>query len=234
MTGFTREDGVMTQNHTATAPLPTGPAPFGADDPRAVFARAIALAGAVIRAVPADRLHDATPTDMDVRELLEHLVMVLRRVACAGRGEQPWQWPTDAADVPDDGFAEAWLAAAHDVQAAWTDDARLERPTALPWGTFPGHEVLGVYTNEITVHTWDLARATGQEPQWDESVLVAADAAIHAQLPMADRTEYWAAAAASIPLPEGVEWVDPFGNAVDVPADAPAIDRLVAWNGRRP
>ena len=32
-------------------------------------------------------------------ELLEHLVMVLRRVACAGRGDELATWPVDAADV---------------------------------------------------------------------------------------------------------------------------------------
>ena len=59
-----------------------------------------------------------------------------------------------------------------------------------------------------------------------------ADAAIHAQLPVADRREMWASFAAS--LPPGAEWEDPFGPAVDVPEEAPPIDRLVAWNGRRP
>jgi hypothetical protein len=60
-----------------------------------------------------------------------------------------------------------------------------------------------------------------------------ADAAIHAQLPVADREPMWEAAKAA--MPPGVEWTeDPFGHAVDVPDDAPAIDRLVAWNGRDP
>jgi uncharacterized protein (TIGR03086 family) len=212
--------------------LTTTDAPLTDDDPRAVFARAVMVAGTVIDAVPETAHATVTPCGMTVRDLLEHLVMVLRRVACAGRGVEPWVWPVDAADVADDRFAAEWLVAAHDVQAAWTDDALLERPTALPWGTFSGAEVLGVYTNEITVHTWDLARATGQEPEWDDTVLAAADEAIHAQLPVADRTAMWEAAQAE--LPPGIEWEDPFANAVDVPGDAPAIDRLVAWNGRRP
>jgi uncharacterized protein (TIGR03086 family) len=235
VTGFGCDGDRMT-NHTATttAPLSRTGGPFPDDDPRAVFARAVALAGAVIDAVPATALHEPTPCAMDVRDLQEHLVMVLRRVACAGRGEEPSQWPMGAPDVADDGFGAAWRAAGHEVQAAWTDDALLGRPTALPWGTFSGADVLGVYTNEIVVHTWDLAQATGQRPEWDPSVLAVADAAIRAQLPMADRTQMWAEAKASLPLPPGVEWEDPFANAVDVPDDAPAIDRLVAWNGRQP
>jgi uncharacterized protein (TIGR03086 family) len=221
----------MTQNPT-TAPLPTDPAPFPDDDPRAVIGRGVALAGAVIAATRADQLAEPTPTDMNVREMLEHLVMVLRRVACAGRGDDPFTWPIDADDVPDDGFADAWRAAAHDVQAAWSDDALLDRPTALPWGTFPGREALDIYTNEITVHTWDLAQGTGRQPAWDESVLAVANRAIHDQLPIADRTPIWEAAKQS--LPPDIEWEDPFGPAIEVPDDAPMIDRLVAWNGRQP
>jgi hypothetical protein len=34
--------------------------------------------------------------------------------------------------------------------------------------------------------------------------------------------------------PEHREPTDPFADAVPVPDDAPLIDRLVAWNGRRP
>lgn len=215
-----------------TAPVATTPAPFPDDDPRAVFARSVALATAVIDAVPPTALDAPTPSGMDVRTLLGHLVMVVRRVACAGRSDALHTWPVDADDVPEGGWGAAWRAGAHDVQAAWTDPAVLDRPIDLPWGTFRGTEVLGVYTNEVTVHTWDLARGTGQDPVWDPTVLAVADAAIHAQLPLADRAPMWAEAAASM-LP-GVPWEDPFGPAVAVADDAPAIDRLVAWNGRRP
>jgi uncharacterized protein (TIGR03086 family) len=210
----------------------TEASPVPADDPRSIFERAASLAGEVIDAVPSSRLAAPTPAGMDVRDLLEHLVMVLRRVACAGRGEDPWQWPVGAPDVGDEDFADAWRGAAREAKEAWADDATLDRPTALPWGTFGGTEVLGVYTNEITVHTWDLARGTGQSPRWDEDVLAVADTAIHAQLPTSDRSAMWAAAAAA--LPPDYEWEDPFGPAVEVDGDAPLIDRLVAWNGRQP
>lgn len=217
-------------NTTPTTTPPTGD--LAADDPRWLFARAVAVAGEVIGDVPADRLHAPTPTDMDVRGMLEHLVMVLHRVASAGRGEELARWPTGAPDIADDGFADAWRAAAHDVQAAWTDDATLSRPTAVPWGTFTGAEVLAIYINEVVVHTWDLTRGTGQRPRWDDDVVAAADRAIHAQLPDAERGPMWEAFKHQVP--PGSTWSSPFADAVAVPADAPAIDRLVAWNGRRP
>jgi uncharacterized protein (TIGR03086 family) len=168
---------------------------------------------------------------MTVGELCEHLVMVLRRVACAGRGEDTETWPVDAGDVAPGGWHDAWLAAAHDVQAAWGDHV-LERPTSLPWGEFSGAEVLAVYTNEVTVHTWDLARALGAEPEWDPAAVAVSLAAIRSQLPVADRTGMWAAVRAG--LPPSYPWEDPFGPAVPVAADADPIDQLVAWNGRDP
>ena len=206
---------------------------LAADDPRTHMARAVVTAALTMDAVAPAQYDELTPcAPMAVRDLLEHMVMVIRRVACAGRDEPLDVWPIDAADVGEGEWAAAFRAGAHDVQAAWTDDALLERPTQLPWGVFSGTEVLDVYTNELTVHTWDLARATGQAPVWDDGVLATSLAAIHAQLPMADRTPMWEATKAMLP-PE-VPWEDPFANAVEVPDDAPMIDRLVAWNGRTP
>jgi uncharacterized protein (TIGR03086 family) len=221
----------MTHTDGPSTGTPAETEPRG-KDPRPAFTRSVAIATPVIDGTRRVQLHDPTPSGMDVRALLEHLVMVLRRVAWAGRGEPIATWPAGAPDVADDAFGVTWRAAADDVDTAWRDPALLDRPTEVPWGTFSGAEVLGVYTNEVTVHTWDLAQATGQEPAWDDAVLAIADAAIHAQLPVADRAAMWAAFAAQ--LPPGVPWAEPFGPAVEVPPDAPLIDRLVAWNGRDP
>lgn len=221
-------DTTDTTNTTDPRPL-EGTLP--ADDPRLAFAKAVALAGGVLDGVRADQLELPTPcAGMDVRMLQRHLVMVLQRVAAAGRGLPPFQWPTEP-ELGDDEVRGAWDAAAHDLASVWSDDV-LDRTIALPWTTLVGSAVLAIYTNEVTVHTWDLATATGQRPAWDDDVLAVCDAAIHAELPDADRRAMWDAAAAQ--LPPSVPWVDPFADAVEVPADASAIDRLVAWNGRRP
>lgn len=205
---------------------------LGADDPRRHFAAAVDTATQLLATIGPEQYTLATPCEgMSVAGMQEHLVMVLRRVACAGRDEPIERWPADAADVPVGEWPDAWRSAARDVHAAWSDDV-LDRPTALPWGTFTGVEVLGVYANEISVHTWDLAAATGLVPVWDTPALEFSLEAIHQQLPMADRTPMWEATRAQ--LPEGFPWEDPFGPAVPVADDAPLIDRLVAWNGRRP
>lgn len=217
-----------------TPTVPTGAADAStAADPRARLDAATATAIEVIRAVGADQHDLATPCEpMTVAQLAEHVVMALRRTTCAG-GDLPIdEWPVDAADVRAGEWADALDAARRDVAAAWADDALLERPTTLPWGVFPGAEVLDVYTNEMTMHTWDLAVATGQQPEWNSDVLAASLAVMHQQLPMADRTPIWKALFAQVP--EGVAVEVPFANAVNVAGDAPLIDRLVAWNGRRP
>ena len=216
-----------------TDPVPPTPAPFADDDPRAVFGRAVALASAVIDAVRPDQLDLPTPcTDMDARRLLGHLVMVLQRVAAAGRDEDPMTWPGEVTGLADDAWSSAWRAAAHDVQSVWNDDALLARPTRLPWTTVSGDETLRIYTNEVAVHTWDLARATGQQPSWDDRVVQVAFDCIRVALPAEGRMEMYAQVRAELPPQD--EWDDPFGPAVAVPDDAPLIDRLVAWNGRDP
>lgn len=220
----------MINTHTATTVTSFG-AP--AADPRPAFAHVAEVASIVIDAVRPDQLDQPTPcTDMDVRQLLGHLVMVAQRVACAGRADDPATWPTEPTHLADEELAPAFAAELPAAVAAWTDDAVLARVTDLPWGTFTGAEVLATYVNETIVHTWDLAQATGQLPTWDDGAVQVAHAAIVGQLPMADRTEYWAGIAAT--LPEGVPWSDPFASATDVAEDAPLIDRLIAWNGRHP
>lgn len=219
-------------NTTASVDAPH--ATFGdLTDPRPAFAHAAEVCSIVIDAVTPDQLGRPTPCDaMEVRQLMAHLVMVANRVACAGRGDDPSSWPGEITDLPDADLAATWHRDAAVALAPWADDAVLDRITALPWGTFTGGQTLATYVNELVVHTWDLAQATGQLPTWDDGALQVAHTAIVGQLPDADRTERWAAVAAS--MPEGVPFDGPFANAVAIDEDAPLIDRLIAWNGRQP
>jgi uncharacterized protein (TIGR03086 family) len=165
----------MTLNENPTSPVALADAPLDAplddDDPRTAFAHAVALATAVIGRVGPSQLANPTPcTDFDVRGLLDHLVLVLRRVAAIGRGDDPFGPPVFAS-VEGDGWQGAWLAAGRDVQDAWADDAALRRIVRLPWSQDTGARTLVAYLNEVTVHTWDLATATGQRPAWDPKVV---------------------------------------------------------------
>lgn len=198
-------------------------------DPRHILDRAIATGGAVIARVRPDQLTAPTPCpEMDVRAMLGHLVAVLDRIAALGTGDDPFS--VTETHAPDDDWAEAWAAAGSRAADAWRDDTVLERPMALPWIQGSGAEVLTTYFSELTVHTWDLATATGQQPDWDDAVVTAALEA-RPILPAENRRALFEEISAAMGLDEVAI---PFADAVPMPADAPAIDRLVAWNGRDP
>jgi uncharacterized protein (TIGR03086 family) len=192
--------------------------PGTATDPRPAFFSAARLACDAVAAVSPAQLSAPTPcTEYDVRTLLGHLVAVLHRVTGLAAGVPASEAPRLLTDVPDHGWPTAARAALTGIEEAWADPAVLAREMQLPFGTLPGAAALAAYTAEISTHTWDIAVSTRQSPAWDEQVLAGALAVVMPMLPMAERP------------PE-----IPFADAVPVPEDASAIDRLVAWQGRDP
>ena len=73
-----------------------------------------------------------------------------------------------------------------------------------------------VITADHLVHAWDLARATSQE------------------LSMSDELAEWALATWQVVVPADGRTGDGFAAVVPVADDAGAVDRLVAYTGRRP
>jgi len=71
---------------------------------------------------------------------------------------------------------------------------------------------------EITVHGWDLAKATGQPTELDPEIASWVLAVAQRILP---------------PEPRGGEEI-PFGPVVPVPPGAGVYARLAAWLGRQP
>ncbi|MBK6668496.1 MAG: TIGR03086 family protein [Actinobacteria bacterium] len=207
---------------------------FLATDPRPALAQALDTTGAVLAAVTPADLDAPTPcTTMNVRELVDHLLMAGSRIASAARGDELSAWAITGPDLPFEAWGDAWQTVADAARAEWAaDDERLDRPTQLPWATVAGRQAAAVYANELLVHAWDLAAAIDARPEWDDDAIEVASASIHLELPDADRGPMWAAMAEQ--MPPGVPWEDPFANAVEVADQASAIERLVAWNGRDP
>lgn len=209
------------------------PTSFGKDhleDPRQILDRAIVTGGLVVAGVRPEQLTHPTPcADMDVRAMLAHLVGVLDRISALGNGEDPF----GVADTPvaDDHWPDTWRESGRRAVDAWSDDTVLARPMALPWIEGSGAQVLASYFSELTVHTWDLAMATGQQPEWDDVVVAAAFDGARQILPAENRRALYERISAG----RGIDEVAvPFAEAVAVADDAPLIDRLVAWNGRDP
>lgn len=208
---------------------PTSSTTHGHRDPRSILDRAIATGGSVIGRVQPDQLTTPTPcSEMDVRAMLGHLVSVLDRIAALGQGEDPFA--VTEAPTPDDGWADAWTTSARHAADAWSNDAVLEQPMALPWIQGNGAKILASYFSELTVHTWDIAIATGQQPDWDDTV-VAAALAERDFLPAENRRALFEEISAAMGLDEVAI---PFAEQIHISDNAPAIDRLVAWNGRDP
>ena len=202
-------------------------------DPRPQFAAAFATAGKVIAGVQPNQLTLPTPCDeMTVSQLLGHLRMVADRVARMGRHEELFDHVTEPPAPADGDHARWWSEAGDAIAAAWTDQ-RLTEPVVLPWMQGTGADALAGYVNEVTVHTWDLARATGQDVAWDDEAVAVGLAALQSVLPGAGRTEAFEAMRAQMP-PEAPSFELPFAEPVTVPDDAPVIDRSVAYNGRNP
>ncbi|GAA4894737.1 TIGR03086 family metal-binding protein [Actinomycetospora straminea] len=193
-----------------------------APDPRPLLRTALDQVGALVADTPADTPADAldrpTPcTDWDVRALLGHLVGVHRRVAHVGAGGHFAD--VDAVPAVAAGTHAAEIATARaDIDRVWfLDDAVLDRVLTVPWGTMPGRFVGFGYVQELTVHAWDLAVATGRTAGLDPALAEAVEETAHRVLPAEPRGG---------PIP--------FDPPVPTAPDADPYTRLVGWLGRDP
>ena len=192
----------------------TDGAPLAPDDPRGAMARSAQAARAVITAFGPDDASAPTPcTDWDALTVAQHMVAVVCRAAAGPTDQRIDEMPV-LADVRHDELVDSLDAALHGLQRTWTDHAALTRMIDVPWGTFPGAAVIGVYSSELLVHTWDLAVAIGVQLNWPE-----ADIAV-------------GLAMSEIGFPDGPREQMPFDSAVRPTADAPAIEHLAGWVGR--
>lgn len=187
-------------------------------DPRPLFARALDQAEQQIAAACPDELSNGTPcADYDVRALLGHMVGVLHKIARIGAGSDASDVPDVVDGIADDGWAGAFAQARDEVERVWADDAMLDRMVTMPWATMPGRTTLDAYTHEFTVHSWDLAHATGRFAELDQDLAVEALEAFPRFAP-----------------PEERSGQGPFGPVVPVPDDADVYTQLAAYLGRQP
>lgn len=186
-------------------------------DPRTAYDRALTWANDLISRVEPTDLDRPTPcSEYEVRALLGHLVATVDRARRIGEGGDPRTMPTSVTGVPDDGWSAAFAAAVDKMTPVWADDALLDRPVTVPWGTVPGRAALWGYVNEALVHGWDLAVATGQDAEADADLAEAALACAQAKIP-ADRR--------GGPIP--------FAEVVEPAPDAGPTERLANWSGHR-
>jgi uncharacterized protein (TIGR03086 family) len=176
--------------------------------------RALDRTGQIVAGIAPEQLALPTPcNDWDVRTLLGHLVRGNQNAAAAADGTP--RNPNPIADPGEDPIGE-YGESAEAVKRAWREPGRLDQSYQTPLGTLPGQGLLSLRLIETVTHGWDLARATGQQPKFDDDLVLAAMESAQANL--------------GGQRPPGV----PFAPPVDVGDDRPAIDRLAGFMGRQP
>jgi len=146
------------------------------------------------------------------RDIVRHLTEWLPALLSTGAAiELP---PGPSAD--DDPVA-AWQVHCTAVQALLDDPATADRALANPHiGTLAlDHAIDQFYTPDVFMHTWDLARATGQDDRLD--------------------TDFCGQLLAGMePIEEVIRSSGQYGPRFQVPADADPQTRLLGFIGRDP
>jgi uncharacterized protein (TIGR03086 family) len=169
-----------------------------------------------------DQLGGPTPCPAyTVGDLIDHLGGMARAFAAAARKERsPYTEQSPAGSA-------AWLAAdwrtviprdLAALAAAWAEPAAWAGTTRIAGFDGPAEGVGLSLADELVVHGWDLARATGRPYDCEPELL--------------DAAESFLGQFASPDAPAGPDV--PFGPSRRLPDDACSLDRVIALAGRDP
>lgn len=170
---------------------------------------------ALLGGLPDSALDAPTPcAESSVATLLDHLMGLSEGLAASARKE-PTGAPQASADHLDPDWRAILPGRLGALAAAWREPGAGEGMTSAGGLTMPAADVAAVTLDELVLHGWDLARATGQPYDPDPR-----DVAVILPFLEAFGSE------------QGVPGL--FGPAVPVPGDAPAFDRALGLSGRDP
>jgi uncharacterized protein (TIGR03086 family) len=175
--------------------------------------RVAAAFTATVQGTPADAWDRPAPVEgWAARDVVRHLVEWFPAFLRSGTGVELPQGP----DVDDDPVG-AWRTHTDAVQAMLDDPAVADREHDLPHlGRMSLAQATDmIYTNDVFLHRWDLARATGQDETLDpERCAVMLEG--------------------MLPIDEVLRQSGQYGPKVEVPDDADVQTRLLAFIGRTP
>lgn len=154
-----------------------------------------------------------------VAALLDHIAgLSLAFTWGARKTTPPRQGPPGAPRASAENLDPGWRKVIPErlagLAGAWRDPGAWEGTSTVAGITMPAEALGAAALDEVVLHGWDLARATGQEFRCDpasaQAVLAFTEQALR---------------------PDGTGL---FGPVVEVPADAPVLDRALGFAGRDP
>lgn len=171
----------------------------------------------VVRQLPADSWDRPTPSEISVRELVEHVVVGNRFTALllAGVDRDEARIVLTGDQLGDDPVAAVVESARRQAQAFGATPPG--QPVAGPKGTIPAAAFLRFRLVDLVVHGWDLLRAARLDETLDQRVVVDLMKVVEPHLE--DMLAY------------GAYGSGPSGT---LPPDAAPQSRLLDWFGRRP
>jgi len=174
-------------------------------------------AARTVAGVDAAQFWRPTPcSDWDVRTLLNHLIVwTSYSLEARAHGDSVSQDVIDRDFAADPGFAADYRAQLDRALTAWSDPATWEGSLTIMGSATPAADVAALNIAEMVLHGWDLGAATRQAYTVSEPAAAAALRAVEAN---ADLFRQYKG----------------FAEPVQVPADAPLLDRLLALSGRDP
>lgn len=179
---------------------------------------ATAAVTALLPGVQDADLDGPTPcAGMSVRRMLFHLLGLSTAFRDAARKELGPTTATPPEDVETNlplDWRTALPAVLDELAEAWAKPDAWEGMTQAGGVDLPGAVAGQVALNEVVIHGWDLARATGQPYALDDTTL------------QGSYDLMWP--------PDQQQREGMFGPVVDVPAGAPLLDRVVGLSGRNP
>lgn len=177
-----------------------------------LYTKAASVAVPLVENVADEQLDGPTPcSEFTVRDLLNHLFHVAVEFQKAARREE-----MNFANAPDyltGDWRKRFSAEVDALAQAWSQPGAVEGENSQMG--FPRAVVARMPVFDLTIHGWDLARATGQQFSADSGLV----------------DEIYAM---TLQLAEKGRSVEQFGTPVDVSADAPTVDKLVGMVGRNP
>ncbi|GIH77104.1 TIGR03086 family metal-binding protein [Planobispora longispora] len=190
---------------------------------------ATAVLSALIGRVRDDQLAVPTPCGgITVGELLDHIDSLCAAFTAAavktpleGGGRAP---VPDASRLGDD-WRRRIPARLDELARAWRAESAWTGTTEVGGNELPADVAGAAALDEVIVHGWDLAVATGQP-------YPGADPALTETLTEALTTAYRWVGAVAAQNPDGSPGL--FGPPVPVPGDAPLLERLLGLTGRDP